>query len=69
MWTIYDHPIDYPIGFIARMWMVEGGREQWTPQILTSSRLADLRDKLRSKGLTPIPRAPADDATIVETWL
>lgn len=69
MWTIYDHPKDYPIGFIARMWMMVDGRQLWTDRTLTSPHLEEVRFRLRSKGLSPVARDPRDDPKIVETWL
>lgn len=66
MWTIYDHPADYPGHFVVRCYLVETGR-QTTYTVM----LADSLDEARSlvpADLYCTPRAPSDDPVIVETW-
>lgn len=67
-WTVYDHPLDYPNGYIARKWLVVPGQLQPTDETLTDETLAGLRKKL-PEGLTQIPRSAMDDPRIVETWI
>jgi hypothetical protein len=76
-WTIYDHPSDYPNGFIARKWIYapgmapdDNGEAQPTPtaEVLTASSLAELR-ALLPLGLICFPRKADDDPAIVESWL
>jgi hypothetical protein len=28
MWTIYDHPKDFPEHFVARKWLITGGEDR-----------------------------------------
>lgn len=69
MWTIYDHPTDYPAGFIARRFEVDGSGARPTRDVITSDDLDALRAQLVRHGLTPLSRALGDDPKIVETWL
>lgn len=66
LWTVYDHPKDYPDGFIARMHEASGGPTNRTH----TGTLKELREIFRRAGLFRImARHPDDDAKIVETWL
>lgn len=70
MWTIYDRPLDFPQGFIARKWMVSGqpAVAQATNETLTDDSLDGLRKRL-PPGLYQMPRGALDETQIVETWL
>lgn len=67
MWTIYDHPLDYPgVDFVVREWAItaegqEGGR------VYAAESLAYARLHV-PPGLHCHPRDPSDDEVIVETW-
>lgn len=65
MWTIYDHPLDFPDCFVARRF------EGVTPtlDVETAPTLDELRGRFRSWGLACLTRSPEDDAAIVEVWL
>lgn len=70
IWTIYDHPSDFPDYFILRPHdvlpggiVVENGEGYACPDIEV------LREHMRGMGLTCIPRRPEDDPIIVESWL
>lgn len=69
VWTIYDHPSDFPEFFVLRPHdvlpdgIVEYGEGYACPDI------EPLREHLRAMGLTCFPRAPGDDPIIVESWL
>lgn len=65
IWSVYDHPKDFPDVFVARKW--EGTRP--TADTITSEDLATLRRKLAERGLICLTRCPDDDPTILETWL
>jgi len=69
MWTVYDHPRDFPDEFVARRFDVDGKGARPTDEILTSSSLDLLRAELASRGLTVINRLPKDEPQIVEVWL
>lgn len=68
MWTVYDHPADYPDGFIARLWEVEGSSYRATDQVVTGGTLDGVRAQL-PPGLHRLPRSVGDDPVVVETWL
>lgn len=68
IWTIYDHPTDFPSGFIARLYTVtaEGGKP--TSACYTGDTLDEVRAKI-PQGLYNMGRQPEDDSKIVESWL
>lgn len=68
MWTVYDHPTDYPDGFIARLHLAYDGFAVSTPNTFTGLTLDAVRDQL-PRGLHRIVRSPDDDPKIVETWI
>lgn len=69
MWTVYDHPTDFPNNYVARKFMVTKGRAIATEEIILCPDLEALREQLEQLGLVPLKRDPHDDAKIVETWL
>lgn len=69
MWTVYDHPADYPDCFVTRAHLVGNGDQVATAHVIRGQTLQQLRSVLRTAGLTPIARSPDDDLKIVETWL
>ena len=68
MWTIYNHPADYPNYFVARRWEVQAGKESPTTDVLLDVDLDKLRAKL-PPGLYCLPRFQGDDPVIMEVWL
>lgn len=68
MWTIYEHPSDYPQGYVTRKWIITGdgeghpGAARYRPD-LEAARAAVPADLHR------IDRSPDDDPTVVETWI
>lgn len=69
IWTIYDHPTDYPDDFVARRWEVTGEGTAPTDELLTCNRLDAIQTILRGFGFVRLPRAEHDDPKILETWL
>lgn len=67
MWTVYDHPADYPDHFIARKWIC-GKETDATDEVLMDKDLDQLRAKL-PPGMYCLPRNAKDDPVIVETWV
>ena len=67
MWVVYDHPRDFPDGFIARKWWV-GSTAEPTLVKLSSGTLEGVR-ALLPRGFYRIERYHADDPCIVEVWL
>jgi hypothetical protein len=81
MWTIYDHPLDFPEAFVVRRCFVVprevpasvGLRNtgEFSPVFDVVPRLGKTLAEARSfvpRGLYRQPRAEADDPAIVETW-
>ena len=67
MWTIYDHPIDFPDAFVVREWAVQLGSNMEGRRVFTADTLEGAR-LLIPPHLYRQPRAPDDDPVIVETW-
>lgn len=72
MWTIYDHPLDYPAGYIARLWEVRP--EGPTPTGHTMQGAGDfglhlIRRFMEQQGFACLTRNDEDDSAILETWL
>jgi hypothetical protein len=65
IWTVFDHPRDFPDCFLARKFMLDVA----TTEIMAAPTLGELRDRLRAKGLVLVLRSPEDDPRIMETWL
>ena len=67
VWTVYDHPRDYPEHFVVRA----HSSKLFTPltQCFKFATLEAARDALAEVGLFRLPPAPSDDVVIVETWV
>jgi hypothetical protein len=69
LYTIYERPLDYPSGYVVRMWTVGPGGT------IEPSRFADYAptlDQARAclpDGLYRLEREPGDDPAILETWI
>lgn len=67
MFTVYEKPADYPIGFVVRKWLIFAGQA-----VAAEARFAESLEKARELipvGFARIARNPNDDATVVESWL
>ena len=69
LWTVYDHPKDYPDDFVARQHVSADGESHPTQNAFRTRRLETMRMILQAAGLVPLTRDPADDKKIIETWL
>ena len=69
LWTVYDHPSDYPNNFVARRFTADSEGAHATENVMVGPSLSGLRMVMRMSGLTCIHRSPGDDANILETWL
>lgn len=67
IWTVFDHPDDYPGEFVARKWLVFAGGSVATSEVVTGPTLQSVRDQI-PPGLWCNPRAPEDDPVIIESW-
>jgi hypothetical protein len=68
LWTVYDHPSDFPDRFVARLSLISRTGTVVTNETVSAATLAELRDRL-PPGLHRLDRDPSDDPVIVETWL
>jgi hypothetical protein len=66
-YAIYDHPKDYPIGYVVREWLISGHGpkpgEAWTASTLDEART------LIPEGCVRLPDSPGDEETIAEVWM
>lgn len=69
IWAIYDHPKDYPEGYIARKWDCTTFPPKATDETLTGKTLKEVRMQLSRGSLHRISRFPTDDPCLVEVWL
>jgi hypothetical protein len=68
IWTIYDHPKDFPEWFVARPFIIRPKTSGPMPMHLIAKSLDTLRLMLPD-GLTCLQRQPTDDPTIIEVWV
>ena len=66
-WVLYERPLDFPDGFIARFWRGVTA----TDRVVTAETIGALRGKLRvlDPDLVVFHRAENDDPAIVEVWM
>jgi hypothetical protein len=72
LWRVYDHPHDYPDGYIVRKFEVKGGEQAATKETLRTPDEAGLdllRDAFQQAGLMCMPRREGDDLQFIETWV
>lgn len=69
IWTVFDHPADYPDSFVARRFEVHSGGVTFaTPEAVFATSLEAVRAKL-PPGLYRMPRQHDDEPQIVESWI
>lgn len=69
VWTVYDHPTDFPDVFVARQWHILPEGPVPTERVLTSHSLDEIRDELGDLGGVPLYRNEEDDPKIIESWI
>ncbi len=71
IYTIYDHPSDFPNSFVVKRWVdfAGGTPVQDEEFLITSLDLESCRDIMHAKGLYNLGRDNTDDHTIIETWI
>jgi hypothetical protein len=70
LWTIYDHPLDFPGSFVVRKWHVLPRNKEPMPDGFPT--LHDSLEAARESlppGLTRLPPSEGDALAIVETWI
>jgi hypothetical protein len=68
MWTVYDHPRDYPDKYVARRSEIGAASVKMTNDMFVADTVDELRTLL-PPGLVCLSRDPNDDPCIVEVWL
>lgn len=69
IWTLYEHPTDYPNEYVLRRFDVEPDMAIGTKHCLTADTADELRDAAMRAGLTRIKRNPEDESQVMESWL
>jgi hypothetical protein len=69
VWTVYDHPRDFPSNFVARKHEVVKGATRPTANFFVGPDLASIRAILLAGGLACFKRDKTDDPCIIETWM
>lgn len=70
MWTVYDHPKDYPDGYVARLWWIGRGTMEPSGTFVCGKDLEEIRTYLLTElRLTRLERNTEDDPVILECWL
>lgn len=70
MWTVYDHPRDWPDWYVARKSEVnKDGITSINEHVIMERDLDRLRKTLAGFGLACISRSHEDDPVILEVWL
>jgi len=64
IWTVYDHPSDFPDYFVARKFDMNIPTQDY----IADKSLTIIRDWLQGQGLTFLPRQEDDDPNIIEIW-
>lgn len=68
LWTVYDHPSDYPEHYVARQYTIGIAGAHPTNRVMASESLDAIRVAMTNTGLVCITRSENDDPTIVEVW-
>jgi hypothetical protein len=69
VWTIYDHPRDFPHHFVARKHVATAGQTTATADTILAHDIEALRVEMQRRGLIRVRRDRSDDPVIVESWL
>ena len=70
IWTLYDHPSDYPDSYVARRFEVGPDcRVVASAVVVVSESLTAVRESMAVRGLTPLARSRGDDPRIIESWI
>lgn len=70
IYTIYDHPLDYPTTYVIRRYGILPGQVGRDPDYhFEHPDLRICREKMMEMGLTCLNRHQDDDPVILETWI
>ena len=68
MFTVYDHPRDYPDSYVVRRWLIGAGEVTADPEPTCVTPSLELARASIPDGLYLLHRHRDDDPSIVETW-
>lgn len=68
MFTIYDHPLDYPESYVVRKWLI-GKNIINDGIVIKDGSLEVVRMKLKEMGLVNIGADGETDPKILENWI
>lgn len=68
MWTIFDHPVDYPTDFVVVETVIVGPPATQERRSVQTAPTLDAARRLIPPHLYRQHRSPEDDPVIVETW-
>lgn len=68
IFTIYEKPKDQPEHFVVRQWFTNGERDPLPGEAKLAKTLGEARAWI-PHGLVRFDRNPADDPSIIETWI
>lgn len=70
LWTIYDHPRDFPRHYVVRGFDILPGGERARPIVCLYDSLTDARHDCHAHGASGFfSPSPDDDPVILETWI
>lgn len=70
IYTVYDHPSDYPDKYVCRRCkIIEGGKIIDDGFLMISENLELIREQMLYMGLILIPRDASDDPVIIESYI
>jgi hypothetical protein len=72
MWVVYDHPIDFPNSYVARLhqWDEQAKAYVASPtEMMVAADVDLIRRELFSLGFHKLDRHPDDLPVIMETWV
>ncbi len=65
IWVIFNRPLDYPNGLIARKFL----NDRPTNEYIIGQNLNELRKLFRKKGLVAISKSSDDPISLIESWI
>jgi len=68
MWTIYEHPRDFPEHFVVRMHVADASGSRPAPYAVLCASLPEAREQVPCY-CVQMQRDPNDDPAIVELWI
>ncbi len=69
LWTVYDHPSDFPDSFVTRRSEFVKGVPITTCEIFHDESFEAIEEFLAEKGLFAMMRQEGDDPCIIATWM